>query len=89
MYYSLPIVDLSMPAFGYGSQTSQEPIAAPVIVKIQQLHSAKLQNELNYSGPLEGEGTAMIGFAVPGPVSNVYVQEGEFVKHGQLLASIN
>ncbi|GEQ86434.1 hemolysin secretion protein D [Patiriisocius marinistellae] len=48
------------------------------------------ENEmLNYSGTIEADNIVSIGFAVQGRVSHVTVEEGQRVKKGQLLASID
>jgi RND family efflux transporter MFP subunit len=44
---------------------------------------------LSYSGTIEAENTASIGFSVPGVVDHLAVQEGQTVKQGQLLASLD
>ncbi|WP_372755040.1 efflux RND transporter periplasmic adaptor subunit [Mariniflexile sp.] len=44
---------------------------------------------LKYSGTIEADNTVSLGFSVPGRIANVYVQEGQKVSKGQLLASID
>ncbi|HEX3072361.1 MAG TPA: efflux RND transporter periplasmic adaptor subunit, partial [Ignavibacteriales bacterium] len=41
------------------------------------------------SGTIEETESVALGFAVPGTVSRVYVNEGDFVRKGQLLAELN
>ncbi len=49
-----------------------------------------LQNEtLTYSGTIEADNTVSLGFMVAGRVAEIYVQEGQKVKKGQLLATID
>lgn len=65
--------------------------------KSEQIQKATLkeititsENEiLNYSGTIEADNVVSIGFAVPWRVSRVAVQEGQHVKKGQLIASID
>lgn len=45
--------------------------------------------KLNYSGSIEPDNTVKIGFAIPGIINKVYVEEGQLVKKGQLLATID
>lgn len=45
--------------------------------------------KLTYSGSIEPDNTAKIGFAIPGIINKVYVEEGQHVQKGQLLASID
>ncbi|MBP7555348.1 MAG: efflux RND transporter periplasmic adaptor subunit [Chitinophagaceae bacterium] len=74
-----------------GCKSKQEtPVGQPP-VKVSLLevqHSNRLQ-ELTYSGSIEPENIAQVGFAVPGVVNNITVQEGQLVAQGQLLATID
>jgi membrane fusion protein, multidrug efflux system len=62
------------------------PEKTPVIVKrVTQLST----NDIVFvSGSLEADKTAPLSFLVPGRVDRVYVEEGDHVKRGQLLASV-
>ncbi|WP_316839065.1 efflux RND transporter periplasmic adaptor subunit [Pedobacter gandavensis] len=71
------------------NQETQKAAPAPVKVTILEVSSSDSPVELSYSGTIEAENTAQIGFAVPGTINHVAVQEGQFVKKGQLLASID
>lgn len=61
----------------------------PPKVTVKKISMGMETYRLNYSGVIEPDNTAHIGFAVPGVVNAVYVNEGQFVKEGQLLASID
>ncbi|PWJ58249.1 membrane fusion protein (multidrug efflux system) [Dyadobacter jejuensis] len=63
--------------------------ATPVAVSIYRVGKASQSQQLSYSGSIEPDNVAQIGFAVGGVVNNVMVQEGQRVKQGQLLASID
>jgi len=78
-------------AFGAGCTEKEEKQnrPEPVKVTIRQIEQLTRLQELTYSGTIEPDNTAQVGFAVPGVVDNVAVQEGQFVQHGQLLASID
>ena len=66
-------------------------------VKEQKAHkvevtkiASNLENEtLHYSGTIEADNTVSLGFSVAGRISDIYVQEGQKVKKGQLLATID
>lgn len=45
--------------------------------------------ELSYSGSIEPDNVVKIGFAIPGIINKVYVEEGQHVKKGQILATID
>lgn len=52
--------------------------------------ASDLENEtLHYSGTIEADNTVSLGFSVAGRVAEIYVQEGQKVKKGQLLAAID
>ncbi|MDP4271400.1 MAG: efflux RND transporter periplasmic adaptor subunit [Bacteroidota bacterium] len=63
--------------------------ADPVKVTVQEITATSQKQELVYSGSIEPDNTAQIGFAVPGTVSKIMVQEGQHVSKGQLLATID
>lgn len=49
----------------------------------------KANNELHYSGTIEPSQSVALMFKSAGTVENVFVDEGDFVKKGQALATIN
>ncbi len=59
----------------------------PVEVVKVQLHSDTLFQD--YIGKIEEEYASSLSFSVPGNVNEVYVQEGQYVRKGTLLATIN
>lgn len=88
-FYLLSFLSLGLFIVSCNNAEAPKTAVAPVKVEVRQVAAETLQNELVYSGSIEAENTAMIGFAVPGTVNKIYVQEGEPVKQGQLLASID
>ena len=69
-----------------------EPQAAAikaVPVEVVSAHYAEYAKAIRISGLLENKSEQSLGFKVPGLVSHVYVDEGQFVKKGQLLASLD
>lgn len=64
-------------------------ISAPLQVTVQTVQASNGMQQLSYSGTIEPDNTVQIGFAVPGVVNMVAVQEGQRVNQGQLLASID
>lgn len=60
----------------------------PQKVSIQEIKVSEQPEILTYSGSIEADNTVSIGFTVAGRVLTVYVQEGQQVKKGQLLATI-
>ncbi|RFM33708.1 efflux RND transporter periplasmic adaptor subunit [Chitinophaga silvisoli] len=74
---------------GCSTKADKKPQSDPVKVKTIRIQKAPLPNQLSYSGTIEPDNTADIGFAVAGTVNNVNVQEGDQVQQGQLLASID
>jgi membrane fusion protein (multidrug efflux system) len=71
------------------SKEEKTAAIAPLQVTVQTVQASSGTQQLNYSGTIEPDNTAQIGFAVSGVVNMVSVQEGQFVKQGQLLASID
>lgn len=74
---------------GCGSQEETKIKAEPVRVSVQTIRPTNQLAKLTYSGTIEAENTAQVGFSVAGVINNVAVQEGQFVQQGQLLATID
>ncbi|WP_177199832.1 efflux RND transporter periplasmic adaptor subunit [Flexibacter flexilis] len=68
---------------------SPKHVAAPVKVSLLEIKNTKQQRTLSYSGTIEAENTANIGFAVPGVINRIAAQEGQKVSKGELLASVD
>lgn len=57
--------------------------------KIMIAKQCSLENKWYYVGEVEAKTSTGIGFRVPGTVMRVYVNEGDVVKKGQLLAELD
>lgn len=68
------------------SATSEEK---SVNVQVKKVEKVNISETLAYSGTIEESETVPLSFNIPGTVLKVFVSEGEYVKKGQLLASIN
>ena len=85
-----PIVVVLLALSSCGKEKKEEKRETPPQkVSVYQVGSAAQQQQMRYSGTIEPDNTAQIGFAVGGVVNNVSVQEGQHVRQGQLLASID
>ncbi len=58
-------------------------------VKISKIVSYEGENNRNYSGVIEAKNRLPISFATAGTVTRVFVEEGQWVKKGQLLAKLD
>ena len=74
-----------------GCSEKKETVKEVVIPKVtvKKIKSTVEKESLTYSGTIEADNTVSLGFSVPGRISKVYVQEGQKVNKGQLLASID
>lgn len=73
-----------------GKKEEEKPKStAPTKVSVQEIVTGNQSEMLRYSGTVEAENSVQIGFAVPGVVASVLVNEGQMVKAGQLLATID
>lgn len=70
-------------------QEETAPPPKPVHVNLLEVGKDNSAEEFTYSGTIDPENTAIVSFAVPGVIDDVAVEEGQFVKQGQLLASID
>jgi RND family efflux transporter MFP subunit len=66
---------------------SEKNNAIKVTTKTVEL--VKDNNELQYSGTIEPSQSIALMFKGPGTVENVFAEEGDFVKKGQPLATVN
>ena len=72
---------------GGNAQEPARDAALPVLVR-SPAHMTR-SNYVALSGDVEGSRTASIGFVVPGVVSRVDVREGDQVRQGQVLATLD
>lgn len=86
-YFSVIALALLSASCSNKNEGVEKPQA--VKVNVQKIQKVDKLQELNYSATIEADNTAQISFAVPGTVNNVAVNEGQTVKNGQLLASID
>jgi membrane fusion protein, multidrug efflux system len=69
-----------------GNDTKDKP---PVNVVVQKVTRAVDEQSIAYNGTIEESESIPLSFSTVGNVSRVLVSEGDFVKKGQLLASLN
>jgi RND family efflux transporter MFP subunit len=78
--------------FACGHQQSNQTVDEAnriVAVKADTVRITKIQSNLHYSGTIEPLQTIPLSFENVGTVEQVFVQEGDFVKKGQVLATID
>ena len=85
---------LLLPGVMACSKTAEEKVAppaapAPVAVRVETVGTLIGARSQTYSGTIEAENTASLGFTVAGSVRRVLVREGDQVRQGQLLAELN
>lgn len=72
-----------------GSHEDKSTKVDPIKVSVYEVSRLAQKQELKYSDTIEPDNTVQIGFAVPGVVNNVAVQEGQFVqKIGSVLEQL-
>lgn len=76
--------------FSPGCQ-SQEPtrVQAPTTVEVQDVKPANYQTQISYSGTIEESVSISLSFPIPGMVDRVMVRQGQKVRKGELLATVN
>ena len=73
---------------GCGKPTEEKAVAIPLKVNARKLTTSGMSEALAYSGTIEADNSVSLGFSVSGRVTSVFVQEGQHVSAGQLLASL-
>lgn len=66
-----------------------EAPAAPPSIQAQHLRAQVRRGDLSLSGSVEGSRTAKLGFLVAGKIAAISAQEGQEVRAGQILASLD
>lgn len=86
IFYSM-LIGLSVFAIGCGSQSqSTQPIAR---VKCDTARVASLSDNLQFPARVKAAEEVNMAFKVSGSLKQVFVQEGQFVRRGELLAQID
>jgi membrane fusion protein, multidrug efflux system len=73
---------------GCGKNSKEGPSEAIPVKVLVAATSCKV-NAQNYVGTVKEDYASSLSFAVPGNVERIYVEEGDFVNKGKLLAEIN
>ncbi|MEI3791250.1 MULTISPECIES: efflux RND transporter periplasmic adaptor subunit [unclassified Chryseobacterium] len=84
----LTILTVSAFLFSCEKKTEQSSIS-PAKVKTKIIHYDNLSTQQEYIGTVESENTLEVSFLVLGTVEYMYLNEGQRVSKGQLLASLN
>ncbi len=70
------------------NELNKPDLKKPVKVKLAKVEASQQQSVLKYSGIIEAAQTISLTFQTTGIVDKIYVEEGDFVKEGQLLAEV-
>lgn len=70
---------------GKQKETGQKPVK----VKVQQIGAVQVNGERGYSGTVTEESGVSLSFPMSGTIERMAVDEGQTVKKGQLVATIN
>jgi membrane fusion protein (multidrug efflux system) len=84
------IIVIGLSLFFAGCQ-SQEAIQVPtpISVEVQDVKMADYQMQISYSGTIEESVSISLSFPIPGLVDRVMVLQGQKVRKGELLATVN
>lgn len=84
------IVSLSVVALlALGCSNNNQPTENVVKVKTTKVTSTNISGEQNYSGSIEEMSGTSLSFVGAGTIKNLFVQEGQQVKAGQLIGVID
>ena len=72
-----------------GHKNDQAPAEKKFSVKTLKVQSTKSVSNLRYSGTIEASQTIPLTFQTSGIIEKIYVEAGDAVKKGQLLATVN
>jgi RND family efflux transporter MFP subunit len=72
-----------------GGKSASEQANAPVPVVLKKIEKTEVEKVISVTGNIEGSRTARLGFLVAGKINSIAAREGETVRAGQLLASLD
>ena len=82
-------VALSALVFACNKPAETSPAAAVIPVKTMVIAESETSGNKSYVGTMEESVVVSLSFPLMGTVDKVFVREGQRVRHGQLLASLN
>lgn len=87
------IIALVLPVLIASCTQKEKKVAAPdeeslTTVKVAKVSTEQISDSLHVNGLLATENEAKLSFKTGGVIDRIYVKEGDFVKKGQLLASL-
>ncbi len=85
----LPLIAVFLAAGCNGGKGANEQVSAPVPVAVKKIEKTDAEKVISVTGNIEGLRTARLGFLVAGKVNYIAAKEGEAVRAGQLLASLD
>ena len=80
------MVLIALYSCGEKKQTAQEQM---VRVKVQQIQTEAVNGEQGFSGTIEESNGISLSFATMGTIKRIYVNEGQTVSQGQLIAELD
>ncbi|HOI72776.1 MAG TPA: efflux RND transporter periplasmic adaptor subunit [Syntrophales bacterium] len=85
----LLVIPVFLAAGCSGGKSASEQVSAPVPVAVKTIEKTDVEKVISVTGNIEGLRTARLGFLVAGKVNYIAAREGETVRAGQLLASLD
>ena len=83
------MVTIALLMIGVSCKKTQAPLDIPQLVKIAEVQQYGGKSSVNYPGKIKAAENVKLAFRVAGPIKKVYVNEGQRVKQGQLLAELD
>jgi len=87
---TLLLISISIIIFNCGEKTSEEiEKVIPIAVKTSEVANQDIHGVLGFFGNIEGEQAVKVYSTIPNRVTNLYVEIGDKVRRGQVLATIS
>ena len=87
--YYFTLLCFTVLCFGGCKNKDTRTETPPILVKVEKISELSHSQDITVSGNVEGNKTVRLGFLVAGRINRVNYNEGEFVRSGQLLATID
>lgn len=85
-FICLSVAMMALCGCGEKKQTDDKQV---VRVKVQELHAEAVHGEQGFSGTIQESSGAALSFLVSGTIQRIFVDEGQTVSKGQLIAEID
>ena len=83
------VIVVGLVFIGGACRQKTAPLTISQLVKTSEVKAYQGLFKITYPGKLQAASDVKLAFRVAGPIKDIYVQEGEYVRKGKLLARLD